>query len=97
MQVYEVLESDKFKSDLEEAAFWLYSHNLEQSEEFADRKFAELEQEISGLKKHLSNNPRMGQADEISGMRRFPIYGGRFVVTWAINEVAVTLFRCFKA
>jgi hypothetical protein len=44
MQVYEVLESDKFKSDLEEAAFWLYSHNLEQSEEFADRNFAELEQ-----------------------------------------------------
>ncbi len=39
----------------------------------------------------MSNNPRMGQEDEISGMRRFPIYGGRFVVTWAINEVAVTL------
>ena len=50
MHEYEVFESDKFKSDLEEAAFWLYTHNLEQSQDFADQKFIELEREINGLK-----------------------------------------------
>ncbi len=39
MKVFDVQESDKFKADMEEAVFWLYSHNLEQSEEFADKKF----------------------------------------------------------
>lgn len=88
---FEILEADRFKEDLEEAAFWLYSHNLEQSQEFADRKFSELEQEINSLKAHLRKNPRMGQADEISGIRRFPLYGGRYLVTWVINENAGTL------
>ena len=64
MHEYEVFESDKFKSDLEEAAFWLYTHNLEQSQDFADQKFIELEREINGLKLHLRKNPRMGQDDE---------------------------------
>lgn len=89
--IFEILEADKFKQDLEEAVFWLYSHNLEQSQEFADRKFLELEQEINSLKAHLKKNPRMGQADEISEIRRFPVYGGRYLVTWIINENAKTL------
>lgn len=33
----------------------------------------------------------MGQADEISEIRRFPIYGGRYVVTWVINGDAKTI------
>ncbi len=60
MQAFEILESDKFKAELEEAAFWLYTHNLEQSQEFADRKFLELEQDINGLKLHLKKTPHMG-------------------------------------
>lgn len=91
MQAFEILESDQFKAELEEAAFWLYAHNLEQSQEFADRKFLELEQDINGLKLHLRKTPHMGQADEVSGIRRFPLYDGRYVVTWIINEDAKTL------
>lgn len=83
---FEIRETDRFQFDLEEAAFWLYSHNLEQSQEFADRKFLELEQEINALKNYLCKTPRMGQADEITGLRRFPIYEGRYSATWVIDE-----------
>jgi hypothetical protein len=95
MQEFEILESDKFKIDLEDAALWHYSHNLEQSQDFADQKFIELEQEINGLKSHLRKNPRIGQTDEISGLRRFPVYEGRYLVTWAIsdNEKTLTLLE----
>ncbi len=88
---FEILETEKFQADLEDALFWLYSHNLEQSEDFADRKFLELELEINHLKIHLSETPRMGQADEVLGLRRFPVYGGRYLVTWIIDDVASTV------
>jgi hypothetical protein len=50
---YKVQESDNFSTSLGDAAFWLFSHNLETSEEFATRKFLELEQEVNDLKNHL--------------------------------------------
>lgn len=74
---FEIQETDRF---------WLYSQNVEQSQEFADRKFLELEQEINALKNHLRKTPRMGQADEITGLRRFPIYEGRYSATWMIDD-----------
>ncbi|MCB0407575.1 MAG: hypothetical protein KDD34_05170 [Bdellovibrionales bacterium] len=49
MNDFEVLESDQFKIELEEAALWLYSFNLKQSQEFADKKHLELQQEVDGL------------------------------------------------
>ncbi|MBI4403265.1 MAG: hypothetical protein HY537_03850 [Deltaproteobacteria bacterium] len=88
---FQVLEADNFIADLEEAALWLYSHNLEQSRQFADRKFIELEQEINELKSHLQEMPRMGQADEITGLRSFPVYEGRYLVTWIIDDEASTV------
>jgi len=92
---YKVRETDNFNTNLEDAAFWLYSHNLEQSQQFAARKFLELEQEINDLKMHLQETPRMGQADEITGLRRFPVYDGRYIVTWIIDDKAriVTLLE----
>lgn len=86
MEEFAIQESDKFKVEMEEAIFWLYSHNLEQSQDFADKKLYELQQEVTGLKSHLKNTPRIGQADEISGVRRFPLYGGRYLVTWTTDE-----------
>ena len=47
MEEFTVQESDKFHADMEEAVFWLYSHNLEQSQDFADKKSLELQQENS--------------------------------------------------
>lgn len=87
MEVFEVQESEKFRVEMEEAVFWLYSHNLEQSQDFADQKALELQQEVNGLKNHLKKTPRIGQADEISGIRRFPLYDGRFLATWTIDQV----------
>lgn len=87
---FEVQESDRFKTELEEAILWLYSHNLEQSEEFADQKYFELQQEVNVLKSHLKRNPRMGQADEVSGIRKFPLYGGRYLATWIVIEAQRT-------
>lgn len=86
MEEFDVQESDKFKAEMEEAVFWLYSHNLEQSQDFADKKALELQQEVNVLKNHLKKTPRIGQADEISGIRRFPMYEGRFLITWTTNQ-----------
>ena len=87
---FDVQESDRFKAELEEAVLWLYSHNLEQSEEFADQKYFELQQEVNALKNHLKKNPHMGQADEVSGVREFPLYGGRYLATWLVIEAQKT-------
>ena len=81
---FEIQETDKFSADLEEAALWLYAQNLEQSEELADRKLNELEDEINSLKSHLRKNPEMGQADKQQGLRSFPIYSGRYSVSWIV-------------
>ncbi|MCB0343443.1 MAG: hypothetical protein H6626_10635 [Pseudobdellovibrionaceae bacterium] len=90
MDDFEVLESDRFKGELEEVILWLYSHNLEQSQEFADQKYFELQQEVNTLKNHLKRNPRMGQADDVSGIRRFPLYSGRYIATWLLIEAQRT-------
>jgi len=76
---FEVRETASFTTDLEEALVWLYLHNIEQSQDFADLKSSELEQEIGALKKHLAQTPYMGQADILSGLRRFPLYDGRYL------------------
>ena len=39
MEAFGVQESDQFKFQMEEAILWLYSHNLEQSQEFAEKKY----------------------------------------------------------
>ena len=49
MKRYAVEESLKFEADLEDAVIWLYFHNLEQSQEFAERKSLELKQEVKAL------------------------------------------------
>lgn len=79
------METHRFLADFEACALWLYEHNLEQSESFADLKFQELEAELSKLRKALETAPRIG-AHEPPGMRRFPIYEGRFSVVWFISE-----------
>jgi len=86
MEEFEIQESDRFKLELEEAVVWLYTNNLELSQEFADRKYFELQQEVNTLKNHLKRNPQMGQADEVSGIRRFPLYDGRYLATWLLME-----------
>lgn len=78
MADFKIYESPTFLADMEEALTWLYFHNLEQSEEFAEKKFSELEDEVGSLKKNLLQTPYFGQADTISGIRRFPVYAGRF-------------------
>ena len=97
--MYEVKESLKFEADLEDAVAWLYFHNLEQSQEFAERKFHELKQEVKDLERHLTRTPNMGQADDISGIRRFPLYEGRYSATWIIDENAriVTMLEFFDS
>ncbi len=86
MADFEVVETDQFKMQMEEAVAWLYSHNLETSQEFADKKLFELQQEVDELKNHLRKTPSMGQLDDLRGTRRFPLYDGHFAATWLFNE-----------
>lgn len=90
MADFEIQETDRFKLELEEAVLWLYTHNLEQSQEFADKKYFELQQEVNTLKNHLKRNPHLGQADKVSGIRKFPVYGGRFSISWLLIEAQKT-------
>jgi hypothetical protein len=41
----------------------------------------------------------MGRKDEISELRRFPVYAGRFQITWIINNESktVTLLECIDS
>ncbi len=88
MPAYAVYESQNFLSSMEDAVSWLYLHNLEQSEQFAERKSYELRQEVKVLEGHLTQTPYMGQADDLSGLRRFPLYEGRYSATWIIDEAS---------
>lgn len=93
---FEVVESEKFRRDFEEALVWLYTHNLEQSERFADKKFLELNLEVSTLVKRLKVAPRMGQRNEMTGVRRLPLYEGRFTATWYVfDKIRLVLLQEF--
>jgi hypothetical protein len=85
---YTVEESDKFSAELESAVIWLYFHNCEQSQEFADRKSLELRQEVKNLEQHLTKTPYMGKANSISRLRCFPLYDGRYLATWKVDDKA---------
>ena len=82
---FEVIESERFLNGVEEAALWLYIHNFEQSESFAEKKYLELQYEIERLKNRLSKTPEIGRLDEILDVRRHPVYDGRFAAVWTVQ------------
>ncbi len=86
MSQFIVLETDKFLSDVEEAAVWILESNLEFSEDFAIKKVEELQKEIEDLKERLKQFPESGEMDEIKGVRKFPVYNGRFSVKWIFQK-----------
>lgn len=88
MNPYIINESDKFLSDVEEAAVWILLNNIDQSESFADKKIAEFKSDIDGLKNRLKSFPDSGENDLISNVRKFPIYNGRYSAKWSVNHSA---------
>lgn len=87
MQKYEVTESDQFLKDVEEAAVWILVTNIEQSETLAEQKIEDFQNDLNSLKNRLSEFPESGQADDIVGLRKFPIYLGRYSVKWIVNHI----------
>jgi len=85
---YEVDESDQFLKDIEEAAVWILLSNIEQSETLADAKVGEFEADMNSLKERLRDFPESGESDAIQGLRKFPIYDGRFSAKWIVNHAA---------
>ena len=73
--------------DVEESAVWILLSNIEQSESLAENKVNEFNSELNSLKDQLQNFPESGEADVIQGIRRFPIYGGRYSAKWIVNHV----------
>ena len=88
---YVIEESDQFLKDVEESAVWILLSNVEQSESFAENKVDEFNAELSSLKDRLQNFPESGESDDIQGIRRFPIYGGRYSAKWIVNHVRKTV------
>ncbi len=91
MSQYIVLETDKFLSDVEEAAVWILESNLEFSEDFAFRKIDEFQEEIETLKERLKEFPESGEMDEIEGVRKSPVYNGRFSLKWIFQKLAKSI------
>lgn len=91
MPNFAILESDQFLADVEEAAVWILESNLNEGVEFAVSKVEEFEQEIENLKIRLSQYPESGEEDDIRGVRKFPIYSGRYSVKWIVDKGAIQL------
>jgi hypothetical protein len=93
MPKYEIFETDRFLCDVEEAAVWILQSNLEQSENLALEKLLEFQQDIQSLKVRLREFPESGESDAVPGLRKFPLYGGRYSAKWIVNhaQVSVTL------
>ena len=85
---YTVEESDQFLKDVEESAVWILLSNIDQSESLAEKKVDEFSEELNALKERLQKFPESGESDDIQGLRRFPIYGGRYSAQWIVNNVA---------
>jgi hypothetical protein len=76
---------------VEEAAVWILLSNIEQSEALAESKVDELQADLDALREKLEHFPELGESDEIQGVRKFPIYEGRYSVKWVINPIALTV------
>ena len=87
---YSIQESDQFLKDVEEAAVWILLSNIEQSEALAEKKVDEFNDDLNALKARLQDFPESGEGDEIKGLRRFPIYEGRYSAKWVVSHITKT-------
>lgn len=71
---------------MEESAVWILESNLEHSEDLAIRKVNDFQTEIEALKDRLKDFPDSGEEDLIKGVRKFPIYNGRYSVKWVVQK-----------
>ena len=86
MSRFTILETDQFLADVEESAVWILESNLEQSENLAIRKVDDFQNEIETLKERLKDFPESGESDIIKGVRKFPVYSGRYSVKWVVQK-----------
>lgn len=91
--MFEIEESDQFLRDVEEAAVWILLSNIEHSESFAEAKVHEFSDGLNSLKERLKKHPESGEVDHVQGLRKFPIYEGRYSAKWIVDPVrrSVTL------
>jgi plasmid stabilization system protein ParE len=80
-----ILETDQFLSDVEDSAVWILESNLEFSEDFAVQKVDEFQEEIEAVKERLQSYPESGEWDVIKGVRKLPIYNGRYSLQWIVQ------------
>ena len=88
MSKYALEETDQFLTDVEGAAVWILLSNIEESEALANKKIAEFQKNLEALKEQLRDFPESGENDELPGLRKFPIYGGRYSAKWVIIHTA---------
>lgn len=89
--LYEINASDQFLKDVEEAAVWILLSNMEQSESLAEKKVDDFNKEVDLLQRRLQKFPDSGEGDEIQGVRRFPVYDGRYSAKWIVNHFTKTV------
>lgn len=95
---YSVLESEQYFKDFEEIVLWIYLSNIEVSEDFAHKQTLKFNIEIDKLIARLMRYPESGlDEDDTIGIKRFPLYDGRYVVKWHFDhrKRIVTLLSIF--
>ena len=55
------------------------------------KKVDELGAELSALKSRMGDFPESGEADSVKGIRRFPVYDGRYSAKWVVNHITKTV------
>lgn len=86
MSQYQINATSNFLKDVEEISFWIFVTNVEQSKNLAEAKLSQLESELITLKKKIQNFPESGEEVATRGVRKIPIYDGRYSVRWIVDH-----------
>jgi predicted Rossmann fold nucleotide-binding protein DprA/Smf involved in DNA uptake len=83
---YQINATSNFLKDVEEISFWIFVTNVEQSENLAEAKLSQLESDLIVLKKKIQNFPESGEEVATRGVRKIPIYDGRYSARWIVDH-----------
>lgn len=84
---YHIILTDQFLRDVEEFAVWIFLSNIDQSEQLAEKKVDEFKSDLLVLQDRIQDFPELGEIDTVAGIRRFPVYSGRYSVKWIVNHI----------
>ncbi|MFM6929239.1 MAG: hypothetical protein ACKOX6_12300 [Bdellovibrio sp.] len=79
--------TNPFKEDFQDVVNYILQSNLESYDlSFCEAKIDDFQDEVLGLIDDLVLFPEQGVRDKSSGVRKKPIYRGRYSVRWVVDD-----------